>query len=57
VREFGLTGPAGPDVARHERIDVCRKLRADSGVPIVMLTAKTDTVDVVLGLSLRRRLA
>jgi len=25
-------------------------LRADSGVPIVMLTAKTDTVDVVLGL-------
>ena len=25
-------------------------LRAESGVPIVMLTAKTDTVDVVLGL-------
>ncbi|GAB2647698.1 two-component system response regulator MtrA [Gordonia jinhuaensis] len=31
-------------------IDVCRVLRADSGVPIVMLTAKSDTVDVVLGL-------
>src|SRR5215218_1335193 len=31
-------------------IDVCRVLRADSGVPIVMLTAKTDTVDVVHGL-------
>jgi len=31
-------------------IDVCRVLRADSGVPIVMLTAKTDTVDVVVGL-------
>ena len=31
-------------------IDVCRVLRADSVVPIVMLTAKTDTVDVVLGL-------
>ena len=31
-------------------IDVCRVLRADSGVRIVMLTAKTDTVDVVLGL-------
>src|SRR5271155_4158548 len=31
-------------------IDVCRVLRAESGVPIVMLTAKTDTVDVVLGL-------
>lgn len=31
-------------------IDVRRVLRQDSGVPIVMLTAKTDTVDVVLGL-------
>ena len=31
-------------------IDVCRAMRAESGVPIVMLTAKTDTVDVVLGL-------
>ncbi|MPZ29108.1 MAG: response regulator [Micromonosporaceae bacterium] len=31
-------------------IDVARQIRADSGIPIVMLTAKTDTVDVVLGL-------
>ncbi|AKE40708.1 response regulator [Corynebacterium kutscheri] len=31
-------------------IDICRSIRADSTVPIVMLTAKTDTVDVVLGL-------
>ena len=31
-------------------IDVCREIRADSGVPIVMLTAKSDTVDIVLGL-------
>src|SRR5271154_5468400 len=31
-------------------IDVCRQIRAESGVPIVMLTAKTDTVDIVLGL-------
>ncbi|HET7682529.1 MAG TPA: MtrAB system response regulator MtrA [Marmoricola sp.] len=31
-------------------IDVCRRLRAESGVPIVMLTAKSDTVDVVVGL-------
>lgn len=31
-------------------IDVCRALRAESTVPVVMLTAKTDTVDVVLGL-------
>ena len=31
-------------------IDVCRALRAESTVPVVMLTAKSDTVDVVLGL-------
>src|ERR1700755_93226 len=31
-------------------IDVCRQIRLESGVPIVMLTAKTDTVDIVLGL-------
>jgi two-component system, OmpR family, response regulator MtrA len=31
-------------------IDVCRAIRSESGVPIVMLTAKSDTVDVVLGL-------
>lgn len=31
-------------------IEVCRMIRAESGVPIVMLTAKGDTVDVVLGL-------
>ena len=31
-------------------IDVCKQIRAESGVPIVMLTAKSDTVDVVVGL-------
>ena len=31
-------------------IDVCREIRAESGVPIVMLTAKGDTIDVVVGL-------
>jgi len=31
-------------------IDVCREIRAEAGTPIVMLTAKSDTVDVVLGL-------
>jgi len=31
-------------------IDVCKAIRAESGVPIVMLTAKTDTIDVVVGL-------
>jgi len=32
--------------------DVCRELRSRSGVPIVMLTARTDTADVVAGLEL-----
>ncbi|ROQ36611.1 two-component system response regulator MtrA [Frondihabitans sp. PhB188] len=31
-------------------IEVCRLLRAESGVPIIMLTAKGDTSDVVRGL-------
>src|SRR6266536_2759068 len=31
-------------------LEICRELRMESGVPIVMLTAKTDTVDIVLGL-------
>ncbi|MGZ8735616.1 MAG: MtrAB system response regulator MtrA [Nocardioides sp.] len=31
-------------------IDVCREIRAESGVPIAMLTAKSDTIDVVVGL-------
>ncbi|MFM6849577.1 MAG: response regulator, partial [Terrabacter sp.] len=31
-------------------MEVCRRIRAESGVPIVMLTARTDTVDVVVGL-------
>jgi two-component system response regulator MtrA len=31
-------------------VDVCRLIRAESGTPIVMLTAKSDTVDVVVGL-------
>jgi two-component system, OmpR family, response regulator MtrA len=32
--------------------EVCRELRARSQVPIVMLSARTDTVDVVVGLEL-----
>jgi two-component system response regulator MtrA len=31
-------------------VDVCRAIRAESGTPIVMLTARSDTVDVVIGL-------
>lgn len=31
-------------------IEVCKQIRAGSGVPIIMLTAKSETEDVVLGL-------
>lgn len=31
-------------------IEVCSEIRAESGVPIIMLTAKSDTTDVVHGL-------
>ncbi len=34
----------------RDGIDVCRAIRAESGTPIVMLTAKSDTIDVVVGL-------
>ncbi|MBW3592856.1 MAG: response regulator transcription factor [Actinobacteria bacterium] len=32
--------------------EVCRQIRRESAVPIVMLSAKSDTVDVVVGLEL-----
>ncbi len=62
---FCATGDRALPVFRHARpelvlldvmlpgrngIEVCRAIRAESGVPIVMLTARTDTVDVVDGL-------
>ena len=31
-------------------IDVCASIREESGTPIIMLTAKSDTTDVVKGL-------
>ncbi|WP_018155358.1 MtrAB system response regulator MtrA [Demetria terragena] len=31
-------------------VEVCRRIRVESVTPIIMLTARTDTVDVVLGL-------
>ena len=31
-------------------VEVCSRIREESGVPIIMLTAKTDTIDVVAGL-------
>jgi len=34
----------------RDGVDVCRDIRSESVVPIVMLTAKSDTIDVVEGL-------
>lgn len=34
----------------RDGVAVCRDIRAESGVPIVMLTARSDTSDVVAGL-------
>ncbi|MDO5681617.1 MAG: MtrAB system response regulator MtrA [Propionibacteriaceae bacterium] len=34
----------------RDGVSICRDIRAESGVPIVMLTARTDTLDVVQGL-------
>ncbi|MEX2441946.1 MAG: response regulator, partial [Pontimonas sp.] len=31
-------------------VDVCQKIREISGIPIIMLTAKSDSADVVRGL-------
>jgi two-component system response regulator MtrA len=34
----------------RDGVDVCKEIRAESGVPVIMLTAKSDTIDVVSGL-------
>ena len=36
----------------YDGFEVCRRLRQISGVPILMLTARTDEVDTVVGLEL-----
>jgi two-component system, OmpR family, response regulator MtrA len=40
--DWMLPGKDGPEV--------CREIREESGVPVIMLTAKSDTIDVVHGL-------
>ncbi|WP_156762221.1 MtrAB system response regulator MtrA [Microbacterium karelineae] len=62
---FCADGEAAVDVWRTEKpdlvlldlmlpgkdgIEICREIRAESGVPIIMLTARSDTTDVVSGL-------
>src|SRR5580692_3589405 len=37
---------------RLDGLEVCRRLRAQSSVPIIMLTAKAEEIDKVLGLEL-----
>ncbi|MEX0750573.1 MAG: response regulator transcription factor, partial [Dehalococcoidia bacterium] len=37
---------------RMDGIEVCRRLRADSDVPIIMLTAKSEELDRVVGLEI-----
>jgi DNA-binding response OmpR family regulator len=37
---------------RMDGLEVCRRLRAKSSVPIIMLTAKAEEIDKVLGLEL-----
>jgi DNA-binding response OmpR family regulator len=37
---------------KADGFDVCREIRANSTVPIIMLTAKTEEIDKVLGLEL-----
>ena len=37
---------------RLDGLEVCRRLRAESTVPIIMLTARDDELDTVLGLEL-----
>jgi two-component system, OmpR family, response regulator MtrA len=56
-RALGVFRDSKPDLVLldlmlpgKDGIDVCRQIRAESGVPIVMLTAKSDTIDIVVGL-------
>jgi len=37
---------------RMDGLEVCRRLRSRSAVPIIMLTAKAEEIDKVLGLEL-----
>lgn len=34
----------------RDGVQICREIRSESGVPVIMLTARTDTRDVVTGL-------
>lgn len=57
VRGLAASRAFGPDLVlldvmlpQMDGIETCRAIRAESGVPIIILTAKADTDDVVEGL-------
>lgn len=35
---------------KRDGLEVCRTIRSESATPVIMLTARTDTIDVVVGL-------
>ena len=35
---------------KRDGLEVCRSIRAESSVPVVMLTARSDAIDIVVGL-------
>src|SRR5271154_3854543 len=45
ILDIGLPG-------KIDGFEVCRRLRASSGVPVLMLTARDDEIDRILGLEL-----
>ncbi len=51
VLDLNLPGPARSG-APMDGLDVCRALRRDSDVPIIMLTARVDETDRLIGLEL-----
>ncbi|MDI6638942.1 MAG: response regulator transcription factor [Bacillota bacterium] len=65
--DWASDGPSGLDLFRRTRpdlivldlmlpgksgLDVCRDIRAESDVPVIMLTAKSEEIDRVVGLEL-----
>ena len=45
-------GRARPDAPQVDGLEVCRRLRNRSSVPIIILTAKSEEIDKVVGLEL-----